>query len=220
VLSATVFIGFVRPSHVKGGPLRKCPFCAEEIQDAAIVCKHCGRDLRPTVAPAIVVATPAAPRPPKWAWVVAGLGFLASLSGLRVGVAVAVLLLWVGLRPIIGGGGLRRTGGSFLLAILLASVGGAMTGSTPARVASPTDDTQALALRRAIVGVGERCDEVTRVFRQGSRPDTGTFWNVGCRDGNAYSVQVKGADDYKILSCAMLRAVAHLECFKTFEQQR
>lgn len=41
--------------------MKTCPFCAEDIQDAAIVCKHCGRDLVPSVA-----TTPPAKKASHW----------------------------------------------------------------------------------------------------------------------------------------------------------
>lgn len=59
--------------------MKTCPFCAEEILDAAIVCKHCRRDLVTTPAPPAT----AAPLPKK-----------TSLS--RTFIGVLALLIFVG----------------------------------------------------------------------------------------------------------------------------
>lgn len=35
------------PAAIEATTERKCPYCAEDIRAAAVVCKHCGRDLPP-----------------------------------------------------------------------------------------------------------------------------------------------------------------------------
>jgi hypothetical protein len=42
---------------------KQCPFCAEDIKAAAIVCKHCGRDLQPVLTSELLAAPVAPPQP-------------------------------------------------------------------------------------------------------------------------------------------------------------
>jgi hypothetical protein len=76
-----------------------------------------------------------------------------------------------------------------------------------------SEEQRRAAFQIVIGGAGERCDNVTKMFFQGEKPNGEAIWNIEC-DTESYNVTVSPDGKTKLISCVQQMHLEGRQCFK------
>jgi hypothetical protein len=104
-------------------------------------------------------------------------------------------------------------------AALFTLVASAHSNEAHNRLSALDEGKQKYALAHVIRSAGEDCRRVTRVFFQGIEKKTQmAMWHARCDNNKSFVVSLANdrVGSTGVLDCAVLKAFAHMDCFKKY----